>query len=162
MKESRYPLAITIVKFPDDVCLILLKSHFNACLECQIKVLLKLNLKNLYTKSIDFQKKKIFLPAIFEPATSWMQVSCSTHWAIVLWFSMECCSSFPLLRLQLTAECKLISTLTCSDKLEVGRWLSNGVTQLICWCRHSQASYQHDGHTDRRFFSFIKQYSTTV
>ena len=41
-----------------------------------------------------FLKKKICSPAGFEPTTSWMQVSCSTHWAIWLWFLMECCSSF--------------------------------------------------------------------
>ena len=38
--------------------------------------------------------KKICSPTGFEPATSWMQVSCTTNWAIWLWFSMECCSSF--------------------------------------------------------------------
>jgi len=60
MKESRYPLAINIFKFPYDVHLISLKSHFDACWECQVTVLKKyvrkkywfLRKKNLFTSWI--------------------------------------------------------------------------------------------------------------
>ena len=94
----------------------------------------------VYAKNIDF-REKICSPAGFEPATSWMQISCSTHWAMWLWFSMECCSSFlhffvfnPL----------QITTFTHSDKLEVGGWWVYGVGQLICWSQQSQVSYWCD------------------
>jgi len=50
MNESRYPLAITIVEFPDDVHLISLKFHFDACLECQVTVLSKLGFKKCVCK----------------------------------------------------------------------------------------------------------------
>ena len=36
--KSRYPLAINIFKFPDDVHLFSLMSCFDACLECQVTV----------------------------------------------------------------------------------------------------------------------------
>jgi len=70
MKESRYPLAITIVNFPDDVHLISLKSCLDACL-CQVTVLSKLNLKKTYMQKVLIfkKKKKICLPAGFKPAT---------------------------------------------------------------------------------------------
>ena len=70
--KSRYPLAINIFKFPDDVRLILLKSRFDAHLECQVTVVSKLNFKkqNVCAKSLDFQEKKRCSPAGFEPTTS--------------------------------------------------------------------------------------------
>ena len=37
---------------------------------------------------------KICSPAGFEPAISWIQVSCTTRWAMWLWCVIECCSSF--------------------------------------------------------------------
>ena len=59
MNKSSYQLAINIFEFPDDVHLISLKSRFDACLECQVTVLSKLNLKiktcmqkNLFTSWI--------------------------------------------------------------------------------------------------------------
>jgi len=70
MNKSSYQLATNIFEFPDDVRSILLKSHFDACLECQVTVLSKLNLKkNVYAKSINF-RKKIYSPTEFKPATS--------------------------------------------------------------------------------------------
>ena len=55
--------------------------------ECKKKVCMQ--------KVLIFKKKQRNCSlAGFEPATSWMQVSCFTHWAIWLWFSLECCSSF--------------------------------------------------------------------
>ena len=42
-----------------------------------------------------------------------MQVSCSTHWAIWLWFSMECCSSF--LHFFIFNPLQNTTALTCSD-----------------------------------------------
>jgi len=65
-------------------CVLVMPS--NSVINAEVK-------KKRVRKSIGFQKK-ICSPLGFEPATSWMQVSCSTLWAIWLWFSMECCSSF--------------------------------------------------------------------
>ena len=60
-----------LLTFPDDVHLILLKSRFDVCMECQVTVLSKRNSKNVFAKSIDFQKKKkISSPLGFEPTTS--------------------------------------------------------------------------------------------
>jgi len=42
--------------------------------------------------------------------------------------------SSPLLHLQPTAECKLITTLPRGDKLKVRGWWVNGVRQWICQC----------------------------
>ena len=53
----------------------------------------KLNFKERVCKSIDFWKKKS-VHHRDSTMISWMQVSCSTHWAIRLWFLMECCSIF--------------------------------------------------------------------
>ena len=69
--ESSYHLAITIVEFPDNVHLISLKYHFDACLECQVTVLSKLNNK----KKKYWFLKEICSPAGFESMTSWMQSS---------------------------------------------------------------------------------------
>jgi len=69
MNESSYHLAITIVEFPDGVRLILLKSRFDACLECQGTVLSKLNLKKMCMQKVLIFEKKICLPPGFEPAT---------------------------------------------------------------------------------------------
>ena len=89
---------------------------------------IKAGLKKHACKKYWFLKKKCS-PVGFEPATSWMQVSCSTHWAIWLWFLVE---FFPLHRLQPATERKLATTLTCDDKLE--GWVY-GVRQLTwqCW-----------------------------
>ena len=57
-KQSRYPLAINITKFPDDVRLISLKSCFNVCLECQVIVLSKMNFFLMYIQKEWFSKKK--------------------------------------------------------------------------------------------------------
>ena len=66
MNKSRYPLAITIVEFPDDMRLISLKSRFDAYLECQVTVLSKLAFKNTcMQKVLIFEKKKV--------VTSWIQ-----------------------------------------------------------------------------------------
>ena len=90
--ESRYPLAISIVEFPNDVRLILHKSRFDVCLECQVTVLSKLDFKNVYEK-VSIFRKKVF--------TSWIWthnlLNASqllyplSYMAVVL---MECCSSF--------------------------------------------------------------------
>ena len=58
--KSRYPLAMIIIKFTDGMHLISLKSCFDACLECQVTVLSKLN----------FKKVLIFGKKVF---TSWIQ-----------------------------------------------------------------------------------------
>jgi len=101
MNESSYQLAINIFEFPDDVHSISLKSHFDACLECQVTVLSKLNFKKHASKKFWFWKK-ICSPAGFELATSWMQVSCSihvySHTAVV--FDGLLLEFSPLLRLQ--------------------------------------------------------------
>ena len=51
-------LAINIFEFPDDVRLISFKSRFDACLECQVTVLLKLNFKKCVCKTYWFSKKR--------------------------------------------------------------------------------------------------------
>ena len=124
--ERKQILAITIVEPTDDVRLISLKSRFDAYLpsttwNAKYVSATKAGKKTCTQKVLVFEKKQKTKcsPAGFEPATSWMQVSCSTHWAMWLWFSMECCS---LLRLQPAADCKLITTLPRGDKLEVGGW----------------------------------------
>ena len=74
--------------------------------------------------------------------TSWMQVSCTTHWTIC---TVECCSSFFhffVFNLLWNA-----TTLTHGDKLG---WWVYGVRQLNCWCRQSQVSYRHGRWTDRQ------------
>ena len=85
-----------------------------------------------------------------------MQISCSTHWAVFNGMLLE---FSPLLHLQPAAELNLITTFTCGDKFEVGRWRVYDVRQLICRCGQSQVSYwrggQTDGRTDGRLFSFI-------
>ena len=89
MNESRYPLAITIVKFSDDVHLILLKSHFDVCLECQVTVL-EAGLEKTCMQRVLIFEKKVY--------TSWIRthdlLNASQHWVILLWFSIECYSSF--------------------------------------------------------------------
>ena len=136
-------------EFPDEVRLILLKSLFDACLECQVTVVSKLNFKKRVCKKYWFlEKKKNCSPTEFEPATSWMQVSCTTHWAIsVAVFDGMLLEFSPLLHLQPAAEHNLITTFTRS---EVGGWWVYDVRQLICQCRQSQVSYWSDGRTDRR------------
>ena len=63
-------------------------------------------IKNVHSKSIDFWGKKVCSPAGFEPATSWMQVSCTTHWAIrAMVFDGMLLEFSPLLCLQTAAEC---------------------------------------------------------
>ena len=64
-----------------DVCLILPKSHFNACFECPVTVLSKLNFKKTCMQKVWFLKKNLFTSQI-QPMTSWLQVSFSTLWAI--------------------------------------------------------------------------------
>ena len=59
MNESRYPFAITIVEFLDDMHLILLKSRFDVCSECQVTVLSKLDFKKVFVKRIDFRGKNV-------------------------------------------------------------------------------------------------------
>ena len=61
-----------MVEFPDDVCLILLKSHFVVCLECQITVLYSWTFKNVYVKIIDFWKKKsVIYDTQISPRNPW-------------------------------------------------------------------------------------------
>ena len=100
-------------------------------------------------------KKDIYSPAEFEPAT-WMQVSCTSPWAIcAVVFNGMLLEFSPLLRLQPAAECKLLTTLTRGDKLEVEGWWICDVRQLMCWCRQSQESYRRHRQTDGQDFSFI-------
>ena len=61
----------------------------------------------------------------------------------------------PLLHLQPTAECNLITEFTRGDKLEVGGWWVYDVRQLICRFQQFQVRYQHYGQTYRWLFSFI-------
>ena len=64
-----------------------------------------------------------------EPATSWMQVSYTTHWAIgAVVFDGMLLKFSPLLCLQPAVEHNVITALPRSDKLEVGRWL------IGVWC----------------------------
>jgi len=137
--KSRYPLAINIFEFPDDdVHLILLKSHFNACLECQGTVLRKLKFKSVHAKSIIFGGKMYTnwdsnsLPHACESfaLTTALYVLSSLQWNVAL-----------LLRLQPVTERKLNSTWTDVDNLEVGRQWVYGIK---CWCQQFQASYRRD------------------
>ena len=58
--KSRYPSAINIFEFPDDVRLISLKSRFDACLECEVTVLSKLNSKKTCSQKDLIFKNKSF------------------------------------------------------------------------------------------------------
>ena len=90
MNKSSYQLAITIVEFPNDVCLISLKSCFDTYL---VTVLLKLDFKKRAWKKYWFSFKKVF--------TSWIRTHnlmnasqllySLSYMAVVL---MECCLSF--------------------------------------------------------------------
>ena len=132
--ESRYQLAISIVKFPGDVRLILLKSRFDACLEFQVTMLSKLDLKRA-CKKYWFSKKKVFHQLDSNPQPSQLLYPLS-YMAVV--FNRMFLDFSPVLLLQPTAECKLITALTHGDKLEVGGWWVYGVRQLIWRCRQSQ------------------------
>ena len=104
----------------------------------------------MYAKSIDFQKKPCSPPGL-EPATSWMEVSCTTHWTIcAVVFDRVLLKFSPLLCLQPAAEHNLITALTRSDKREAGGWWVYDVRQLMCCYEQSQVSYWHDGRTDRQ------------
>ena len=74
------------IQVPRLVHLILPKSCFDMWLECQVTVVSKLNFNKRVCKKYWLKKN------------SWIwiriQVSCSTHWAIWLWFTMKYCSSF--------------------------------------------------------------------
>ena len=138
-------------EFPDEVRLILLKSLFDACLECQVTVVSKLNFKKRVCKKYWFSRKKNFSPAGFKPATSWMQVSCTNHWAIsAAVFDGMLLEFSPPLCLQPAAERNLITAFTRSDNLEVGGWWIYYTKQLIWQCRQSQVSYRRDRQTDGR------------
>ena len=159
-KVDSYPLAINIFEFPDDVRLISLKSCFNACLtwclKCQVTVLSILKFKKTCMQKVYFREENLFT----RPTTSWMQVSCNSHWAInAVVFNGMLLEFSPLLRLQPAAERNLITALTRNDKLEIGGWWVYGVRQLICQCQQSHGSYgrdgRMDGQTDGRLFSFI-------
>jgi len=145
--ESSYQLTVDIFEFPDDVRSISLKFRFDACLECQVTLLSsKLNFKKHVCKKYWFRRKK----SLF---TSWIWthdlLNASqflyplSHTAVV--FDGMLLELFPLLCLQPTVERNLITTFTCSDRLEVGGWWKYDVRQLICRCRQSQASYRRDG-----------------
>ena len=106
----------------------------------------------MHAKSIDFREKKCS-PAGFEPATSWMQVSCSTHWAIWLWFSMECCSSllhFFVFNLLQNASWSLHYLAVTNLKWEDDRFMVLG-----SWYADLSSPRQVIGVTDRQDFSFI-------
>ena len=144
--KSRYPLTINIVEFRDGVQLILLKSCFDECLECQVTVLSKLDFLKHVCKSIDFQKKSVHhLNSNLQPLERKsavlpikLHICCGFQWNVARVFSTSS-----------AAECNLITTLTHGDKFEVGGWSVHGVRQLICWCWQSQASYRRDGWSDR-------------
>ena len=113
--ESSYQFAINIFKFPDDVRLVSLKSHFIVCLECQVTVLSKQNFKKRVCKSL-FQKKYLF--------NSWIRTRdllnanqlhyILSHTAVV--FNGMLLELSPLLHLQPAAERNLITALTRGDK----------------------------------------------
>jgi len=93
--------------------------------------------------------KKICSQAGFKP-TTWMQVSCSTHWAIWLWFSMECCLSF----------LHFFVCRTQPDHRINSRWQEDdGFMMLSSWYVDVDGSRRVNGVTDRetdgRLFSFI-------
>ena len=145
----------------------MLKSHFNAFLECQVTVSTKLKQKKnkkknkqtskknmLACKNYEFWKKKSSLG--FWTPTLWMQVSCTTYrtfCAVVL--NGMLLDFSPLLCPQPAAGHKLITVLSCSDKLKAGEWyFFFGIKQLICQFQQFQESYQHDRQTDGWEFSF--------
>jgi len=100
---------------------ILLKSRFDACLECKVTVLVlsKLNSKKHVCKSIDIQKNNLFTTWIRTRNLLYASPSCSTDWAVFDGMLLE---FSPLLYLQAAVERRLITTFTLSDKLEGGRW----------------------------------------
>ena len=68
------------------------------------------NFKKRVCKKVWFSKKICSQPGV-ESATSWMQVGCSTHWAIcAMVFDGILFEFFPLLCLQPAAERRLITT----------------------------------------------------
>ena len=80
------------IEFPAGVRLILLKSHFDACLECQVTVLSKLNFKKRACKSMIFKKFVCQLDSnLWPPECKSIALPIEL---CVLWFSMECCLNF--------------------------------------------------------------------
>ena len=83
-------------------------------------------------QKVRFSKKNLF--------TSWIQTRDLLHVSQLLYPLAICALVFngmllkfsPLLCLQLTAEHKLITTLTCSDKLEVGGSWVYAVRHMNC------------------------------
>ena len=93
VKDKQKQISISN-QFPDDVHLISLKSHFEACLECQVTVLRKLKFKKRECKMYNFREKKIVHQLGFKLPTSCLRVSYSNNCTIcALWFAMECCSA---------------------------------------------------------------------
>ena len=145
-----YRLIINIIEF---LHLILLKFRFDAYFECGMKANIK---KKTCIQNVWYLEKKYCSPAGFKPATSWMQVSCSTHWAItVVVFNRILLEFSPVLHLQPAAEHKLTTALAHYDKLKVGRWWVYVIRQFICWYRQSHVSYWHDRQTEGQDFNFI-------
>ena len=111
--------------------LISLKSHFIACLECQVTVLSKLNFKKTcMQKVLIFEKKSVHhLDSNPRPECKSVSLPIEPYGCGFRW-------NFALL-LHLQPERNLITTLTHGDKLEV--WVYD-VRQSICRCWQLQAS----------------------
>ena len=93
--KGQIPLAINIFKFPDDMHLILLKSCFDVCLECQVTVLSKLNSKKRVFKKYWYSKKSVHQLDSSPQPPECKSVALPNELS-VLWFLMECCLSFSL------------------------------------------------------------------
>ena len=99
-----------------------------ACGECHMPA----TDKKTCCKKVLTSGKKLQL----DPATSCLKVSYAIDWAACSVVSKGMLLEFsPLFRLEPIAECKLITAVTCSDKLEVWGWWMYGVRQLICGCQ---------------------------
>ena len=108
--------------------LILLCFHFDACLECQVTVISKLNFKkNVNAKHMIFKKKSV---------TSWIWTRDLLNASQLHYPSSYLCCGFQwnvarVFFLQLAAEYELITALTRGDKLEVGGWFAYDVGSML-------------------------------
>ena len=96
--ESRYAVEITMVEFPDDVHLILCKSRFDACLECQATMLSKLSFKKRVCKKYWFLEKKIWIQThdLLNPSQLFYPMSymyCGCQWNVAQAFSTSSSST---------------------------------------------------------------------
>ena len=123
--------------------LISLKSHLDACLGCQVTVAQSWVKKKKH--ACNFWKI-----SVYHMESNPRPPECkSVALPIELYVPSFLLEFSPLLRLQATAEQKLITALTHGDKLEVWGWWICDLRQLMRRCRQSQANYWRDRHKDR-------------